>query len=171
MTMPIEEFVSQPGETILFRTTPNTKWYVYVWKIISGIVGIIILTFIINSLLSGPTEIALISFLPPWAAHAVSTILYLGLFPLAALAWVVEDIAGTIIGEFILTDQRIWVRGSPYAWNRSDTHLDDIASLNWRRDAMFLQKKSTRRIQVHMFSEGKLFVKAYDQFVGKSKKP
>jgi hypothetical protein len=171
MSMPIEEFVSQPGEAILFRTAPNTKWYVYVWKIISGIVGIIILTFIIYSLLSGPTEVALISFLPPWVAHVVSTILYLGLLPLVVLAWVVEEIAGTIIGEFILTDRRIWVRGSPYAWNRSDIRLDDIASLTWRRDAMFLRKKSTRRIQVHMFSEGKLFVNAYDQFVGKSKTP
>ena len=51
------------------------------------------------------------------------------------------------------------------------TPLDDIASLTWRRDAIFMKQKSTRKIQVHMFSEGKLFVKAYEQLVGKSKCP
>jgi hypothetical protein len=35
----------------------------------------------------------------------------------------------TFIGEFILTNQRIWVRGSPYAWSQSATPLEEIASL------------------------------------------
>jgi hypothetical protein len=84
-------------------------------------------------------------------------------------AWVVEDVACVVIGEFILTNQRIWVRGSPYAWSQSATPLDEIASLTWRRDAIFIRHKSSRKIQVHMFSEGKLFVKAYEQFTGKLK--
>ncbi|HEX7541104.1 MAG TPA: hypothetical protein VF352_03155 [Anaerolineales bacterium] len=110
--------------------------------------GITILTFIIFALLAGPTEAAFISFLP---------------------AWVAEDVACTFISGFILTDQRIWIRGSPYAWSQSATPLEDIASLTYRRDAIFIRQKSTRKIQVHMFSDGKLFVKACEQFAGKSK--
>ncbi|MDP2993919.1 MAG: hypothetical protein Q8N46_02225 [Anaerolineales bacterium] len=169
--MSIVEFQPQPGESILYRTTPNRKWYVIAWKIGSSVVGITILTFIIFTLLKGPTEAAFISFLPAWAASLLIKSLYLGLFPLAAAAWVAEDVACTFIGEFILTDQRIWVRGSPYAWSQSVTPLEDIVSLTWRRDAIFIKQKSNRKIQVHMISDGKLFVKAYEQFAGKSKTP
>jgi hypothetical protein len=84
---------------------------------------------------------------------------------------VAEDLTCTFIGEFILTNQRIWVRGSPYAWSQSATPLEEIASLTWRRDAIFIKQKSTRKTQVHMISDGKLFVKAFEQFVGKSKTP
>jgi hypothetical protein len=80
-------------------------------------------------------------------------------------------VASIFIGEFILTDQHFWVRGSPYAWSQSATALEDIASLTWRRDAIFIRQKSARKIQVHMYSDGKLFVKAYEQFAGKSKTP
>lgn len=169
--MSIVEFQPQPGESILYRTTPNRKWYVIAWKIGSSVVGITILTFIIFTLLEGPTEAAFISFLPAWAASLLIKSLYLGLFPLAAAAWVAEDVACTFISEFILTDQRIWVRGSPYAWSQSVTPLEDIASLTWRRDAIFIKQKSNRKIQVHMISDGKLFVKAFEQFIGKSKTP
>ena len=167
--MAIVEFQPQPGESILHRSTHNRKWYVFAWKIGSGVVGITILTFIIYALLAGSTESAFISFLPAWIASLLTKFLYLGIFPLAATAWVAEDVACTFIGEFILTDQRIWVRGSPYAWSQSATLLDDIVSLTWRRDAIFLRQKSTRKIQVHMFAEGKLIVKAYEQIIGKSK--
>jgi hypothetical protein len=167
--MSIVEFQPMPGESILYRTTPNRKWYVIAWKISSGVVGITVLTFIVYSLFAGSTESGFISFLPAWLASLLTKFLYLGLFPLAVAAWVAEDLVCTYIGEFILTDQRIWVRGSPYAWSQSVTPLADIMSLTWRRDAIFLRQKSTRKIQVHMFSDGKLFVKAYEQFVGKSK--
>jgi hypothetical protein len=167
--MPIAQFLPQPEEEILYRTPPNRKWYVYVWKVISSIVGITILTFILYSLLASRTESVLISFLPAGAAHTLINMVYLGLFPLAAFAWAAEDITATYIGEFILTNKRIWVRGSPYVWSQVETPLDDIASLTWQRDAVFLKQKSSRKIQVHMFSDGKLFVKAYEQFCGKSK--
>ncbi len=167
--MPIVEFQTQPGESILFRTSPNRKWYVIAWKIGSGMVGITILTFIIYSLLANPTEAAFNSFLPAWVASLLTNALYLGLVPLAATAWVVEDVVCAFIGQIILTDQRVWVRGSPYAWTLGETTLDDIVSLTWRRDAIFIRQKSTRKIQVHMFPEGKLFVKAYEQFFGKTK--
>jgi hypothetical protein len=167
--MPIAQFLPHPEEEILYRTTPNRKWYVYVWKIISSIVGITILIFILYSLLASRTESVLISYLPLRTTRALINILFLGLFPLIALAWAAEDIAATYIGEFILTNKRIWMHGSPYVWSQVETPLDDIASLTWRRDAIFLKQKSTRKIQVHMFSDGKLFAKAYEQFFGKSK--
>ena len=167
--MSIVEFQSLPGESILYRTTPNRKWYVIAWKISSGVVGIAILTFILFALLAGPTESDFVSFLPAWAASLLAKFLYLGVVPLASAAWLAEDVACTFIGEFILTDQRIWVRGSPYAWNQSATPLEDIASLTWRRDAIFIKQKSTRKIQVHMVPDGKLFMKAYEQFTIKSK--
>ena len=95
------------------------------------------MAFILFSLLGDPTQSAAASFLPSLLASLLTKILYLGLVPLAGLAWVAEDIASTYLGEFILTDQRVWVRGSPYAWNQSDTMLEDIASMTWRRDAEF----------------------------------
>jgi hypothetical protein len=165
----IRKFQPQPGETILYRATSNSKWYVLAWKIGSGLLGIIIFTLLLFSLLAIPTVSALTHFLPIRAATMLSNTLYLFLIPLAASSWVFNEVACTIVGEFVLTDQRIWVRGSPYAWSFGSTPLEDIASLTWRRDAIFLKQNSSRKIQVHMFSEGKLFVKAYDQFSGKSK--
>jgi hypothetical protein len=169
--MKFVEFHLQPGENILYHSTPNRKWYITVWKISSGVVGIIILTFLIFSLLADSTEGTFISFLPAWTASLLTKCLYLGLFPLALAAWVAEDVACTFIGSFILTNQRIWVRGSPYAWSQSAIPLEDISSLMWRRDAIFIRQKSTRKIQVHMVSGGKLLVKAYEQFIEKSGTP
>jgi alpha-glucosidase (family GH31 glycosyl hydrolase) len=103
------------------------------------------------------------------ARQPLSKILYLGLVPLTGLAWVAEDLASTYLGEFILTDQRICVRGSPYAWSQSNTKLEDIASMIWRRDTIFIRKKSVRRLQVHVFSEGKQIVRTYEQLTGKNK--
>ncbi|MCX6036221.1 MAG: hypothetical protein NTV38_14825 [Chloroflexi bacterium] len=93
--------------------------------------GITILTFITFALFAGPTEGVFISFMPVWAATLLTKSICLGLFPLATTAWVAEDVACTFIGEFILTNQCIWVGGSPYGWSQSATPLEDIASLTW----------------------------------------
>ena len=85
--MSIAEFQSQPKENILYRTNPNRKWYVFVWKICNGVVGIPVLTFTIFGLLANPAEGALISFLPVWAAHLLTNFLYLELVQLASLTW------------------------------------------------------------------------------------
>jgi hypothetical protein len=166
--MPISEFEEKPGEKILFRNTPNRKWFVITWKIVSGCVGITILIFVLYSLLASKTEGALTSFLPTWIASLITNFIFLGLVPLAAVSWVIEDIASVFIGEFILTNQRIWIRGSPYAWSRCQILVDDILSLSWRRDAIFIRQKSTRKLHVHMFSYGKDFVQTFQRYVGKS---
>ena len=162
-------FQPLPGEYILFRTTSNHKWYIIAWKIGSGVIGLIIFTFVLYSLAANPTENIFLSFLPVWLASLLAKFIYLGLFPLAVVAWVIEDVACSFTGEFILTDQRIWVRGSPYAWSQSAIPLEDISSLTWRRDAIFLKQESSPKIRVYMFSDGKLFVKAYEQFAGSAK--
>jgi hypothetical protein len=166
--MPLIEFDVQAGENIYYRAIPNRKWYVITWKIISGVTVIIIFTFIINSLLAGLTESALNHYLGAVFSGLLTKFLFLGVIPLGAATWVIEDLVCVYIGEFILTDQRIWTRGSPYAWSSGDIPLDDISSLVWRRDAIFIRLKSSHKIQVHMFSEGKLFAKAYQDFVQKS---
>jgi hypothetical protein len=91
--------------------------------------------------------------------------------PLLGLAWVVEDLAKVFTGEFILTDRRIWIKGSPYAWSQGETPLDDIAAMAYRHDAVFVRQKSTRKLQVYMFPQGKSFVQAYEQLRGKPPSP
>jgi hypothetical protein len=166
--MSIIEFKIHPGENILYHATPIRKWYVITWKIFSDAAIAIILSLIIHSLLAGITESALTSVLPAIFARVLTQILFLGVIPLGITSWAVEDVASTLTGEFILTDQRIWIHGSPHAWSQSDTLLEDISSLTWHRDAIFVRNKSSRKIQVHMFSEGKLFAEAYKQYVGRS---
>ncbi len=161
------ELVIHPGENILYHATPVKKWYVITWKIMSDAAIAIIFSFIIHSLLSGITESALVSVLSAVFAGILSKVLFLGLIPLGITAWAVEDIACTLIGEFIFTNHRIWIHGSPHAWSQSDTPLEDISSISWHRDAIFVRQKSTRKIQVHMFPESKLFADAYKQYIGR----
>lgn len=161
--MPIIDFQPQPGESILHRATSHQKWYVIVWKIGSGLVGIAFLTAILYSWLAGLVENIFISILPVSSASLLTKLLFLGLLPLAGTIWVAEDVACTLIGEFILTNQRIWVRGSPYPWSQSATPLENIVSMKSRRDAIFIRNKGTKKIQVLMLTDGDLFVKAYEQ--------
>jgi len=167
--MPTKEFKPLMGESTLFRTTPNRKWFAIAWNITSGVLGIAIVTFLLFSFLANPTENLLSSFLPVAVAKLITKFLFLGLIPLAGIAWVVEDTMCTFIGEAILTNQRIWMHGSPYAWSQSSIPLEDISSLTSRRDAIFIKQKSTRKILVQMVSDSKTFVQTYRQFIGKSK--
>jgi hypothetical protein len=166
--MPRIEFEIHPGENILYHTVPMRKWYVITWKIISDVAIAIILSFIIHSLLAGIAESELTSVLPAIYAGVLTKIIFMGVIPLGIMAWAAEDVACTLIGEFILTNQRIWIHGSPYAWSHCDIPLEDISSLSWHRDAIFVRQKSTRNIQVHMFLEGKLFADAYKLYIGRS---
>jgi hypothetical protein len=137
------------------------------WKIVSGLVGISLLTFVGFILFFEPARGLLAGILPAQAAAVSAQFLCLGIVPVLITAWAAEDMARTFTGEFILTDQRLWVRGSPYAWSQSEIPLEDIASMIYRRDAVFLRQKSTRKLQVHMFSGAKAFVKAYEKLSAK----
>ena len=168
--MSLIQFNPQPGESILFRSTPNRKWYDVVWKIVSNLLGIGFLLILIYFLIAEPTKGALLSFLPVWAATLLTKTLYLGLLPLIGAVWIAEDVACVFIGEFILTNKQIWVRGSPFSWSQSATPLENIASLSCRRDAIFIKQTSPKKTHVHILSDAKLFLKAYEQFSGKSSK-
>jgi hypothetical protein len=159
-------FETQPGETVLYRTRPNRKWYAVGWKIAGGLLSVFLITLVGFALFAEPAAGLLARLLSVQTAALVVQLLCLGVVPLLVTAWVVEDVIRAYTGEFILTDRRLWVRGSPYAWSQNETALGDITAITCRRDAVFVRQKSTRKLQVHMFSGGKAFVKAYDKFLG-----
>ena len=71
--------------------------------------------------------------------------------------------------ELVLTNQRVWTKGFPYAWNPGrEIALSDIKSMSSRRDALFIYLKSTRKPQVHVLPDGKQIVSAFTQFTGRS---
>lgn len=161
--MKLPSFETQPGETVIYRTRPNRKWYAVAWNIASDLVGISLLTFVGMIIFSAPVTGLLAGFLPPETAAVIVQFLCLGIVPLLVTAWAAEDVIRTFTAEFILTDQRLWVRGSPYAWSRGETPLEDIAAMTCRRNAVFVRQESTRKPQVHVCSDGKAFVKAYEE--------
>lgn len=167
--MSIPAFVPDPGEKILFRTTQNTKWYLLATKTVTSILSLGVLLFVGYSFLAEPAERVLTSFLPVATSRGVINLVFLGLLPLIALAWVVQDLAASCIAEIILTDQRLWVKGSPYYWSQNQIVSKDITYMTWRRDAVFIRQKTSRRMQVHMFPQGKMLVEAYNQFIKTSK--
>jgi branched-subunit amino acid ABC-type transport system permease component len=161
MRLPL--FESQVGETIILQSRNNRKWYAVAWKIISGLLAIFLVTFIVYILLSEPLTRMLISRLTSLVASIIVKIFCLGFIPLFVSAWVIEDALRTFTGELVLTDQRFWVRGSPYAWSLGEIPLEDIASITYRRDAIFIRRKSNRQLQVHMFPHGKAVVQTYTE--------
>lgn len=164
-------FQLQAGETILYQTRPQRTWFLLGWKILTNLLGMALLIGLLYVFLFGPSAALLGKLLPVGTANLLAQILFLGLFPLLGLTWVIEETLSTLMGEFVLTDRRMWVKGSPYVWSRVDTPLDDIASVTYRREGIFVHQRSTRKVQVHMFPEGKLIVKAYEEFTGKGKPP
>jgi hypothetical protein len=162
-------FQLQIGETILYQTRPQRSWYTLAWRVLSNLLGMALLIALLFVFLSVPTAALLGKVLSSSLAAIVSQTLFLGLLPLLALVWVVEEAISAFTGALVLTDRRMWVSGSPYAWSQGETPLEDVASVTYRRDGIFVRQKSTRKVQVHMFPEGKLVVKAYEDFTGKGK--
>ncbi len=74
--MTIIKFEQKPSEKILYRNKPNRKWYVFTWKIISGLGGIAVLTIIVYSILAAKTSGAINSFLPTWFASLISKLIF-----------------------------------------------------------------------------------------------
>jgi hypothetical protein len=165
----LPSFELQPNETVLYQTTGHRSWVLIGWKIFGNVIIIIFLTVISWFTFSGPATGLLANILPATAASVLAQILCLGLVPLSILAWAVDDVAHTFIGKFILTDKRLWVRGSPYSWNVTETPLEDIDSLTFRRDAVFIRLNSSKKLLVHMLPDGKLLAKFYKDHFGKAK--
>lgn len=162
-------FQCNPDESILYRSRPSRDWYSLAWRIGGGILGVFIFSYlsIISFINIGNTLLA--RMLPIGMADGISRVIFQGILPILVIAWFAEDTATIFTSELIFTNQRIWTRGSPYAWTAGqETPLADIASISRRRDAVIIHRKSTRRVQVLMFPNGKQIVEAYTQFVNKT---
>ncbi len=158
-------FQLNPDESILIHSRPSQQWFRLVWRIGIGILEVIL--FILLSFISftsiGKTILA--TFLTPNFSDVVSRVLFQGICPIVIIAWFAEDTARIFTSELILTNQRFWTKGSPNAWNAGkEIPLSDIQSISTRRYAVIIRLKSTKKIQVHMFPNGKQIVEAYAQF-------
>jgi hypothetical protein len=161
-------FQLNPNESILYRSQPSRKWYILAWRIGVGIFEVFIFMLLSFTSFTGLAKGLLATFLPAAPADVLSRGIFQGIVPILLIAWFAEDTARIFTSELILTSQRIWTKGSPYAWtSRRETPLNEIMSMSFRRDALFIHLKYTKKIQIHVFPDGRLIVKAFAQFTGK----
>jgi hypothetical protein len=161
-------FQQNPGESILFRSQPSKTWYVLAGRIGIGILELIIFIFISITAFTNLLNFLLASLIPIPLADGISRILFQGIAPVLVAAWFVEDTFSIFISELVLTDQRLWTRGTPYAWTPAhDISLSDIKSMTLRRDAIFMRLTNSKKTQVLMTSDAKDLVKMFRQFTGK----
>jgi hypothetical protein len=162
-------FQQKIGESILYQSQPLQKWYVQLPRIgleVFEVVIFLLLSFISFRSLS---EGLLVKFLPIGLADGLSQVVFQGIVPILIVAWFVEDTARIFTSELVLTSQRMWMKGSPFAWSpERETPLTEIKSITYRREAIFIQTKDTKRVQVHVFPDGKEIAQAFTQFTGKS---
>lgn len=162
-------FQPNPEESILYRSRPSRKWYALVWRIGGGIFELFIFMLLSFTTFTGLTKGLLTTFLPAAPADVSSRIIFQVIVPILITAWFVEDTAKIFASELILTNQRIWTKGSPYAWtSERETPLTEIKSISFRRDTLFIHLKDTKKIQVHVFPDGKGIARAFAQFTGKT---
>ena len=162
-------FQPNPDESILYRSRPSHQWYMLAWRIGIGIIEVFI--FILLSLISftniGKTILA--TFLPLSLADGLSRVIFQGIVPILITAWFAEDTARIFTSELILTSQRIWTKGSPYAWSSGqEIPLINIKSISARRDAIFIHLKNTKKVEVLVFPNGKQIVETFTQFMQKN---
>jgi hypothetical protein len=161
-------FQLNQDESILYRSSPPWKWYSLVWRIGLELIEVAIFMLFSFTALTILAGSLLASFLRTDLAEALSRILFQYIAPTLVVAWVAEDIARVFTSELILTDQRIWTRGYPYAWTwEREIPLSDVKSMSFRRDALFIHLRSTRKTQVHLLPDGKQIANAYKQFTGR----
>jgi len=157
-------FNQNMDETILYHSKPIRKWYTVAWRIGLGILEVIIFILFSFTTFTILAKLLLDTFLPVEAADVLSRVLFQGIAPLLLIAWFVEDTARFFTCELILTDQRIWTKGIPYAWTPGrEIPLSDILSIIPRRDALFVRRKSTRKTQVFMIPDGKLIAEIHQK--------
>ncbi len=161
-------FQLHPDESILYRSDHPQKWYSLVWRIGLELIEVVIFILFSFFALTVLATSLLASFLPADVAELLSQIIFQDITPILVMAWFAEDTARIFTSELILTDQRIWTRGYPYAWTKErETSMNDIKSMSSRRDALFIHLRSTRKTQVHVLTDSKQIVKAFTQFTGK----
>ena len=162
-------FQSNPEEAVLLRSGPSHQWYILALRIGVGILEVIIFIFLSFISLTNIGKTVLATFLPLSLADGLSRVLFQGIVPILITAWFTEDTARIFTSELILTSQRIWTKGSPYAWSSGqEIPLINIKSISARRDAIFIHLKNTKKVEVLVFPNGKQIVDAYTQFTEKT---
>jgi hypothetical protein len=162
-------FQLNPDETILYSSNPSMKWYALAWRIGLELLEVAIFILFSFTALAGLAITILAKILPPSLAGGLSWLIFQGLVPLLLVGWFTEDTARIFTSKFILTDQRIWTKGTPYAWSKErEIPLSDIRFMSARRDALFIHLKSTRKTLVHAMSDSKNITKIFTQFSGKA---
>jgi hypothetical protein len=163
------KFRPNNDESILYQSKPSRKWYALAWRIGLGLFEVAVFIFFSYTSFTNLTSSLLATFLPENAAIIISRIIFQAIAPLLVVAWFAEDTARIFSSELILTDQRIWTKGSPYAWSQArEMPLSDVKSMSSRRDALFIHLRSTRKIQVFVLSDGKQIDNIFKQFTGKA---
>jgi hypothetical protein len=167
--MAVPLFQPNPDEEIFYHSQPSKKWYSYAWNIGVGVFEAVAFTLFSLTTFTALTRVLLATFLSAGWADVLSRVVFQGILPLLVTAWLVEETVRGLTSELILTNQRIWTRGSPYAWSPGqETPLSDIKSMTYRREALFIRLKSTRKTLVHLVPDGKLIAKAFNQITGKT---
>jgi hypothetical protein len=157
-----------PDESILYRSSPARMWYSLVWRIGLELIEVVIFMLFSFTALTGIASSLLASFIPADVAELLSRLIFQGIAPILVTVWFAEDTARIFTSELILTDQRLWTKGYPYAWTKErETSINDIKSMSSRRDALFIHLRSTRKTQVHVLTDSKQIVKAFTQFTGR----
>jgi len=164
-----DSFQQYPDETILFRSSPNRKWYALAWGIGLEFLEVGLLVLFSFTALTSLTFSILVKVLPANIADLTGRILFQDVAPILIIAWFIEDTARIFTSEFILTNQRIWTKGAPYAWSRGrETDLSAIESMSSRRGALFIHLKNNKKAEVHLLPDAKEIVKSFKQFSVKS---
>jgi hypothetical protein len=156
------------NETILYHSRPSRTWYALAWRIGLGIIEVATFLLISFTAFTSLTNGLLATFLPADVADVLSRLLFQGIAPLLVIAWFTEDTARIFSSELILTDQRVWTKGFPYAWTlEREIPLNEVKFMSSRRDVLFIHLQSTKKVQVHILPDGKHIVKAFIQLTGK----
>jgi hypothetical protein len=157
------------GESILYHSGSSRKWYDFAWRIGAEVFEVAIFMLFSFIALTSLTAAILATFLSTNLADVLSRIIFQGVVPLMIIAWFVEDTARIFTTELILTNHRLWTRGSPFAWSPGrDTLLSDVRSMSSRHDALFIHLRSSKKTQVHILTDGKEIVQVFSLFTEKT---
>ena len=164
-----EPFQPNLDETIIYHSNPSRKWYVLAWRIGLELLEVAVFMFFSFTALTSLLKGILATFLPASLADGLSRVVFQGIASILLIAWFAEETVRIFTSELVMTNQRVWTKGSPYAWTSGrETPLTDIKSMSSRRDALFIHLKFTKKSQVHVLADGKQIVKAFGQFTGKN---
>jgi hypothetical protein len=161
-------FQPVPGESILYHSQLTRKWYDIAWRIGLAIFELAVFMLFSFTAFTSLANSLLATFLPVALADALSRIIFQDIVPILVIAWSIEDTARIFTSDLVLTNQRVWTKGYPYAWNPGrEILISDIKFMSSHRDALFIHLKSSKKTQVHVVPDSKGIVKAFTQFTGR----